>query len=214
MDGSREELGMVPSTAPPLAVPEKFPGEYVVGSLDWIATAAYGGREKMMELAWSLLAAEGQAADRRWRDMINLWLQWEERWKRGEMEYRPTLNQVVVALRLPVAEFVEWLAAGIGAISQLVARQKMAMELEGVIEATVEYAKMPEGHQDRKMLLQAQGVVPTGGGVNVNVNQQVAVTSRGKEEMKSPLLKFRETTEAIDEAVRAGEPIDAEIMED
>ena len=48
----------------------------------------------------------------------------------------------------------------------------MAMHSPAVINATAEYALAENGHQDRRMLLQAAGVVPAGGkgGVNVNVN--------------------------------------------
>lgn len=48
----------------------------------------------------------------------------------------------------------------------------MALHTPAVIQATAEFAQKSEGHQDRKMLLQAAGVVPTGGkgGIAINVN--------------------------------------------
>lgn len=216
-DDRKSEMLMARGPSPQVMLPDRYPGQMVVGTLDWIASAAYGGRDQMMELAWSLVSAQGRDADQRWRDFINLWLLWEDRRVEGVIEAHevPTLNQIAVALKLPVAEFVEWLATGIGEMTRLVARHRLAIETDGVVEAAVAYAKMPDGHQDRKMLLQATGIVPSGGGgVNVSVNQQVGVKvdARTQSEMKVPLLKFSETTEAIDEAVRGA--VDGEIVEE
>lgn len=48
----------------------------------------------------------------------------------------------------------------------------MAMHSPAVLNATAKFALKTDGHQDRKMILQAAGVVPMGGskGVAVNIN--------------------------------------------
>lgn len=202
---------------PPL--PVKAPGEFVVGSLEWVASAAYGGKDQMMELAWSLAASQDGECRPEFREFIDAWLHYEELYKEGKLEARATLNQVALALKgkFGAAEFVEWLARGISHMCNLVARQKLALETDGIIKMAVEVAKTPDGFRDRKMLLESQGIVTTGPAISIQNNQvavgKVSMGARERDEMKSPLLKFRGTMQGVDDAVR-GQVIDGEIIED
>ncbi len=216
---TRPMEGMEPATRryPPL--PLKAPGEFVVGSLEWVASAAYGGKDQMMELAWSLAASQGPECRADFREFIDAWLHYEEQHREGKLETRATLNQVALALKgkFGAAEFVEWLARGISHMCNLVARQQLALETQGIVAMAVEVARTPEGHRDRKMLLEAQGIVSTGPAIQIQ-NTQVAVGkvqmgAREREEMKTPLLRFRGTMQGVDDAVR-GQVIDGEVIDD
>lgn len=211
--------GMEPASHryPPL--PLKAPGEFVVGSLEWVASAAYGGKDQMMELAWSLAASQGSECRPEFREFIDAWLHYEQQHAEGILEARATLNQIAMALKgkFSAAEFVEWLARGISHMCNLVARQKLALETDGIIQMAVQVAKTPDGHRDRKMLLESQGIVTTGPAISIQNNQvavgKVAMGARERDEMKSPLMKFRGTMQGVDDVVR-GQVIDGEIIEE
>lgn len=211
--------GMEPASRryPPL--PVKAPGEFVVGSLEWVASAAYGGKDQMMELAWSLAASQGGECRAEFREFIDAWLHYEQQYKDGLLEARATLNQIAVALKgkFSAAEFVEWLARGVSHMCNLVARQKLALETDGIIQMATQMAKTPDGFRDRKMLLEATGIVSSGPAIQIQNNQvavgKVQMGAREREEMKTPLLKFRQTIEGVDDAVR-GQVVDGEVIED
>lgn len=211
--------GMEPATRryPPL--PLKAPSEFVVGSLEWVASAAYGGKDQMMELAWSLAASQGPDCRADFREFIDAWLHYEEQYNEGKLEARATLNQVALALKgkFGAAEFVEWLARGISHMCNLVARQKLALETEGIVQMAVEVAKTPDGHRDRKMLLEATGIVQSGPAIQIQNNQmavgKVTMGAREREEMKTPLLRFRGTMQGVDDVVR-GQVVDGEVIDE
>lgn len=202
---------------PPL--PVRAPGEFVVGSLEWVASAAYGGKDQMMELAWSLAASQGGECRPEFREFIDAWLHYEQQHAEGTLEARATLNQIAMALKgkFGAAEFVEWLARGVSHMCNLVARQKLALETDGIIEMAVQVAKTPDGFRDRKMLLESQGIVTTAPAISIQNNQvavgKVSMGAREREEMKSPLMKFRGTMQGVDDAVR-GQVIDGEVIDE
>ena len=187
------------------ARPVKAPGPGTVGTLDWVARNLYGGPSQFVELVWALLASEGREADGRWKKLVNLYLGWCEAWElRGEGD-PPTLNETAVVLKVNLRELLGWLAQSVTAVMSVVAKQRIGMAALELTNASIESALGPDGFKDRQMLLATIGAVqPATGGPSVTINnsQQVAVV--GKEQMRTPLLRFRETTEAIDESVRGG----------
>ena len=99
----------------------------------------------------------------------------------------------------------------------LVARQKLALETEGIVQMAVEVAKTPDGHRDRKMLLEATGIVQSGPAIQIQNNQmavgKVTMGAREREEMKTPLLRFRGTMQGVDDVVR-GQVVDGEVIDE
>ena len=94
-------------------------------------------------------------------------------WKETTLDDRTKLipEQMCKAADISPAKLLGTLAAA--AFQRNIDLSKLMMSINGpkVIAATEKYALKVNGHQDRKMLLQAAGVVPTGGkGMAININ--------------------------------------------
>lgn len=176
------------------------------GSVDWTMVQMFGTREKSIQMIESLVSGQGEDADEKWVRFILLYREWELQWKRGELEEPPTLNQVAHSLNFPADQFISELQVGVQNLMRSLGRMKAAMVVPQVIENVNFRAQRPDADtKDIELHLRLSGVLDDKGGVSVNINntnQNAVVLKRDKDRLRTPLLQFSDTVEAIDEEAR------------
>lgn len=176
------------------------------GSVAWTAEVAFGGKAEFVKMLQLMVVGGGRTVEQRWRDAVSLQL----RWDREGTEWN--LNQLCAALDIGHGEMLAFVGQGVTAMNRHLAGLKAAQAAPDVIESAIMASRdMEKGGKDREMLLKIAGVIePSGPGVVINNSNQVAVVN--KEQLRTPLLKFREVQAEIDGAVR-GEVVEGEIVQ-
>ena len=194
------KVGVLPAIvldAPPPETP---------GSVAWVAEAVFGGQRQFEDMLQSIVVGQGAQGDHRWRELMSVIL----RLRDSGTDYN--LNQLCSTLGLSASELLSFVGQGVQEVQKGIAAMKASLKAPEVIDWTLMAAQDPEnGTKDRQMLLTIAGVLQDKGGVNVNVNQQVAMKV-GKEELLAPLRQFSGVATEIDSALRDvvdGEVIDA-----
>lgn len=178
------------------------------GSVDWTMTAMFGSRQKAVEMIESLVAGQGENADEKWVRVVLLYKQWQIQFSKGEIMEPPTLNQVVHALNFDAQTFVRELQNGVMTLMKSLGHMKMALASPQILENLKEKAVNPEADvKTVELALKIGGIVESGGGMNVNINnsntqQSAVVLKSDREKLKSPLLQFNPTVNEIDVEVR------------
>ena len=194
------KVGVLPAIvldAPPPETP---------GSVAWVAEAVFGGQRQFEDMLQSIVVGQGAQGDHRWRELMSVIL----RLRDSGTDYN--LNQLCSTLGLSASELLSFVGQGVQEVQKGIAAMKASLKAPEVIDWALVAAQDPEnGTKDRQMLLTIAGVLQDKGGVNVNVNQQVAMKV-GKEELLAPLRQFSGVATEIDSALRDvvdGEVIDA-----
>lgn len=193
------KVGVLPAIvldAPPPETP---------GSVAWVAEAVFGGQRQFEDMLQSIVVGQGAQGDHRWRELMSVIL----RLRDSGTDYN--LNQLCSTLGLSASELLSFVGQGVQEVQKGIAAMKASLKAPEVIDWALVAAQDPEnGTKDRQMLLTIAGVLQDKGGVNVNVNQQVAMKV-GKEELLAPLRQFNGVATEIDSALR--DVVDAEIVE-
>lgn len=190
----KPKLGAPPATQP--------------GSVDWTMTAMFGNTDKAIQMIESLVAGQGENADERWVRFVLLYKQWQIKHAKGEILEKPTLNQVCHSLDFDATTFVRELQNGVMTLMRTMGQMKMALASPGILQNLAEKAQDEEADvKTIELALKVGGIVETGGGMNVNINntntqQSAVVLKSDKEKLKSPLLQFHNTVSEIDSEVR------------
>jgi len=174
------------------------------GSVAWVAESLFGGQRQFEDMLQTIVVGQGSRGEHKWRDLVSVILRLRE----SGQPYN--LNQLCVTLDIPANDLLALVGTGVRETQTAMASMKASLVAPKVIDWAMEAAAEPEGGKDREMLLKIAGVLQDKGGVNVNVNQQVAVKV-GKEELLAPLRQFSGVAEEIDNEVR--NVVDAEIIE-
>ena len=174
------------------------------GSVDWTVMNMFGDIEKGVQMIESLVAGQGSQADERWIKFCLLYREWELRWRKGEYPDKPTLNQVCWSLDFDAKTFLVGMQREIQTTMSTIGHLRAALQIPAIVDKVVEVALSDEGDtKDRELALKLGGMIEEKSGVQVNVQQNNQVVLKGdKERMKTPLLQFSETVEAIDVEVR------------
>lgn len=181
------------------------------GSVDWSMTHLFGSTDSALEMIESLVAGQGENADEKWVRFVLLYRQWEQQHQSGELENPPTLNQVCHALNFDARDFIRDIQTGIQGMMAGLVHTQAAMASTKVMKAILMRAVSVDGTKDSELALKIAGVIDSGGGVNVqinNTNQNAVLLKSEKDKLKSPLLQFKETVDAIDEEVRSNDESD------
>jgi hypothetical protein len=205
---ARGELVTRKKGRPFMPRPEAPPPEQP-GSVDWACQLLFGSVPEALRMIESIVAGAGSGAPEHWKRLCLLYRQWERWHTRGKLESPPTLNQVCYTLDFPAERFLGELQASLQQLNLKLGQIKASQAAPQVLEAAIQWAQTEGGAKDRELVLEVAGVLQRGRGLQVNVNQQVAVTGE-RERLKAPLLQFRETVEAIDSEVR--EVVEGEIV--
>ena len=176
------------------------------GSVEWTANAVFGGRLEFKKLLQQLVVTTGAQGEQKWRDLVSLDLRLTEAGESFD------LNQLCATAGVDGRELLAFVGRGVQQMYAGLARMKAALAAPHVVDlAHLAAEDLEKGGKDREMLLKIAGVIEMGGpGVVINNSNQVAVVN--KEQLRAPLLKFREVQREVDEAVRVvdGEVIDVE----
>lgn len=173
----------------------------VPGSLEWLAKEIYGGEEKLVEAMVGALASQGSQADPRMAAIVR-------GWKDGGRR----LNELVRDLGMGGVEVIAWLQERVGESMKVLGQLRAQLMSRDVLDFSYMAAQDPEkGFADRQMLLTIAGLVQ-GKGPLVTIDQR-SIRVGGKDELRDPLLKFRETMVELDDMAR-GEIVEGEIVED
>ena len=185
------KVGVLPAIvldAPPPETP---------GSVAWVAEAVFGGQRQFEDMLQSIVVGQGAQGDHRWRELMSVIL----RLRDSGTDYN--LNQLCSTLGLSASELLSFVGQGVQEVQKGIAAMKASLKAPEVIDWALVAAQDPEnGTKDRQMLLTIAGVLQDKGGVNVNVNQQVAMKV-GKEELLAPLRQFNGVATEIDSALLA-----------
>ena len=188
----------------PAIVLEASPPE-TPGSVAWVAEAVFGGQRQFEDMLQSIVIGQGAQGDHRWRELMSVIL----RFRDSGTDYN--LNQLCSTLGLSGSELLAFVGQGVQEVQKGIAVMKASLKAPEVIDWALMAAQDPEsGTKDRQMLLTIAGVLQDKGGVNVNVNQQVAMKV-GKEELLAPLRQFNGAATEIDSALR--DVVDGEIVD-
>lgn len=176
------------------------------GSVAWVAEAVFGGQRQFEDMLQSIVVGQGAAGDYKWRQLVSTILKLRDTGK----EYN--LNQLCLTLGLSGQELLSFVGTGVREIQANIAGMKASLIAPEIVDYAAMAARDVEyGHKDRAMLLEMAGAkAGSGGGVNVNVQQNVALKV-GKEDLIAPLRQFKGVAEEIDSSVR--EVVDGEIVE-
>lgn len=177
------------------------------GSVAWVAEAVFGGQRAFEDMLQSIVVGQGDKGDHRWRQLVSIILKLRDT---GEAY---NLNQLCQSINLPAEELLHFVGSGVAQVHRAMVGIKASLVAPEILDYAVMAARDVEyGHKDRAMLLEMAGAkVSGGGGVNVNVNQQVALKV-GKEDLIAPLRQFKGVAEEIDSSVRDN-IVEGEIIE-
>ena len=163
-----------PWPSPPLDAPSPES----LGSLDWWAQASLGGSSAFLLLLESLLSGQGHKASKDWVQFARLYREWERLYSEGSLTSAPTLNQVSHALGTSDSSLISYLQFGISSLSLAQAQVRLAMALPSVVAASAaSAANIESGFQDRKLLMEASGLLTKSGPsvvINNSNNQTIA----------------------------------------
>lgn len=184
------------------------------GGVDWAFGAMFGGIEQGVALVESLVAGQGDKADRRW---VSFLLGYRSKCEENEAAGlpAPSLNSIVHAMQIPANEFLATVTGSLRTLNVTLGQVRIAQSLPLVVEAAVAAALDPErGGKDREILMKIAGLIESSQnpGIQVNVNQQVAVRATA-EDLKTPLRRFRREVEDLDDIAR-GTVVEGEIVDE
>ncbi len=191
---------------------KEIPAEQV-GGVDWTFNAMFGGGEDGVKIVESLVVGQGPGANQAWTTFLLAYTHQKELAER-ENRPAPSLNAILAAIDVPAGVLLDSIVSSVRQLNARIAQIKISQAADIVREAALMAAMDPEkGFKDREMLLKSAGVIESGGGpgVQVNVNQQVAVKVNN-EDLKTPLRQFRTEIKDIDDITR-GNVVEGEIID-
>lgn len=193
--------------APLPAIQLDAPPPETPGSVAWVAEAVFGGQRQFEDMLQSIVVGQGAAGDHRWRQLVSSLIRYRE----AGTNYN--LNQVCLALGIPTGELLAFVGSGVREVQNALVGMQASLAASEVIQYSLMASRDVEyGFKDRQMILEIAGAkAGSGGGVNVNVQQNVAVKV-GKEDLIAPLRQFKGVAEEIDNTVR-GEVVDGELID-
>lgn len=193
--------------APLPAIQLDAPPPETPGSVAWVAEAVFGGQRQFEDMLQSIVVGQGAEGDYRWRQLVSTIL------KLRETNQPYNLNQLCQSLQIPAGMLLAFIGSAVREIQVSIAQMQASLAAPDVVGYALMAARDIEyGHKDRAMLLEMAGAKQgSGGGVNVNVQQNVAMKV-GKEDLIAPLRQFKGVAEEIDSSVRDN-IIEGEIVE-
>lgn len=185
------------------------------GSIDWGASLLFGGSAQLISMLESIVAGQGDTAERRWIDFCIRYREWERQYLGGKLLIPPTLNQVCHSFKIRHEDFWLFLSASVQSLYSKLGQLKASLVSSQVIEFSISAAAdLEKGGKDRELLLKLAGLLSDKSGVQVNVNQQVSMPTLGdRTRLSTPLLQFSDALRAIDDDARSLEAIDADFVD-
>jgi hypothetical protein len=184
--------------APLPAIQLDAPPPETPGSVAWVAEAVFGGQRQFEDMLQSIVVGQGANGDYKWRQLVSSIL------KLRESGTKYNLNQLCQSLEIPAGTLLAFIGSAVREVQAGIAQLTASLAAPEVVSYALMAARDVEyGHKDRAMLLEMAGAkAGSGGGVNVNVQQNVAVKV-GKEDLIAPLRQFKGVAEEIDSSVRS-----------
>lgn len=186
------------------------------GSVDWVVTNLFGTTEEGVRHIESLVAGQGDQAREVWIRFCLLYREWEAKYRAGQLEHKPTLNQVCHSLNFDAREFLGELQKETQNVMAKMGHMKAALKVPQMVDVVVNRVLSGKGSTaDNELGLKLGGIISDKNGVQVNVqqnNNNTTTLQRDRDRMKNPLLQFSETVEKIDDEVR-GEIVEGEIVD-
>jgi len=179
------------------------------GSVDWTMTHLFGSTDSAMEMIESLVAGQGDNAEEKWVKVVILYRQWEMDYKDGKLDNPPTLNAVAHSLGFDSRDFITQLQTGIKLMMTSMVHTQAALAAPKVMQAVLARSQTIDGTKDSELALKIAGVIESGGpSIQINnTNQNAVLLKSEKDKLRTPLLQFKDTVDAIDEDGRSNDQI-------
>lgn len=195
--------------------PKKLKKFEFKSSLKWQMSLIQGGQQTFIDVIRASVGSDSMHEQA--EDLVNAWD------AKVKARQKPSLDDLCAELKIPAAVAYGWFAQAGYEQSLNFGRGILSAAMPAILQASIERAlNVDEGHDERKLLMNVQGMLPKPGGVNVAVQQNNAPLPAGTQDPGDPMGEFeaeqRRTTNALRAAPQKalaspGEAIDVQVTE-